>query len=375
MGRTNFGRFGRPLKTIALYEDWRDEVMELSEAAEGGDQEAALLLEEASPDGKADFATFLFGTVRVAFYSGYEKAQFQWKRYAAKDDAVDFREKRIKGFNGMTGIGYVGDLGQRPGMRRSFRPEASILVDTYGAEYRISRQALRNDDTNQLLSRTPEDMGYAAGVFMQQTIVALITSNPTAPDGLPMYSSSRPTNGGVAGNASTAFLSEDSLLDGTVWLETQRDDDNRPIVVRAHCLVVQNNRMGAIARRILNSQVTGIRQEFSELSGPGQMAYGTNNPLADGGLLAGGVVIDNYFPDPHDWYLFADPEQQPAFTMSFLDGEEQPFIGMREPHIRSVMGPDMDPYSWDIRSLDFLTEFDFGAAPVETRGTYRAVVA
>jgi hypothetical protein len=374
MSRTDFGRFGRPLKTIALYEDWRDEVLELQEAAEGGDEEAGRELAEASPDGKADFATFLYGNVRVAFYTGYERAEMQWKRYAGKDEAVDFREKRIKGFNGMQGIGYVGDLGDRPGMRRSFRPEASIMVDTYGGEYKITRQALRNDDTNQLLSRTPGDMGYAAGIFIQQTIVALIVSNPTAPDGLPTYSTSRPTNGGVAGNASTAFLSEDSLLDGVVWMQTQRDDDNRPIVVKANLLVVQNDRMAAIARRSLNSQVTGIREELSGL-GAGAMGVGTNNPLAEGGMLPGGVVVDNFFPDPHDWYLFADPDQLPAFTMSFLDGEETPFVGMREPHIRSVNGSMMDPYSWDLRSLDFITEFDFGAAPVETRATYRSVVA
>lgn len=374
MSRTTFGRFGRPLKTIALYEDWRDDVLDLQEAADGGDEEAARELLEASPDGKADFAYFLFGNVRVAFYTGYQRAEMQWKRYAAKDNAVDFREKRIKGFNGMQGIGYVGDLGQRPGMRRSFRPEASIMVDTYGGEYSISRQALRNDDTNQLLSRSPDDMGYAAGVFIQQAIVALIVANPTAPDGLPMYSASRPTNGGVTGNTATAYLSEDSLLDGTVWMGTQRDDDNRPIVVKANVLVVQNERIAAVARRVLNSQVTGIREELSGMSA-GQMGVGTDNPLASAGLLPGGVVVDNFFPDPHDWYLFADPAQLPAFTASFLDGEEVPFVGMREPHIRSVNGSEMDPYSWDFRTLDFITEFDFGAAPVETRATYRSVVA
>jgi hypothetical protein len=217
-------------------------------------------------------------------------------------------------------------------------------------------------------------MGYSAGVFIQQAVIALIVANPTAPDGNPVYSSSRPTNGGVVGNSATAALSEDSLLDGIVWLQTQRDDLNRPIVSKASVLVVQNDRMAAIARRILNSQITGIRTDTTDMAA-GQMAAGNVNPLADSGLLPGGVVVDNFLPDPNDWYLFADPSQIPAFTISFLDGDETPFLGMRNPEIRSIVGPDSDPYSWDLRALEYITEFDFGSAPVDPRGTYRSVVA
>jgi len=382
MARRGYGQWGKPLRIFDMYEDWRDTCIELQEAGVTldtpdlePDSKLALELLEASPDSRADFASFLYGTVRIAFYTGYQRASFQWRRYAAKDSAQDFREKRIKGFAGMSGIGYVGELGTRPGMRWAFRPEASVMVDTYGADYSITRQAIRNDDTNQILSRTPDEMGYAAGVFIQQAVVSLIVSNPTAPDGTAMFSSSRATNAGVVGNSATAFLSEDSLLDGIVYLQTQRDDLNRPIVVKADTLVVQNDRMAAIARRILNSQITGLRTADASGIATGQMAPGVNNPLSDAGLLPGGVVVDNFLPDPHDWYLFADPNTIPGFTIAFLDGEETPFLGMREPQIRGIVGPDTDPYSWDFRTLDYMTEFDFGSAPVDPRGVYRSLVA
>lgn len=352
MNRT-YGVFGKPIRLIEAYIDWRDD-RQLQEA-----------------DTRADFAEFLAGPIRRSMYQGYSRVQPQYRRYARVENAQDFREMRITGLNALRGIGYVGEHGEYPEMQRTDRPSATIAVDTYGGNYKITRHLIRNDDTNELLNRVPSDMGLDAGRFVAETLVAHVVSNPTAPDGDPMFEASP-----GRGNQVTAALSEDSLADAVSFMEGQTDDDGHPILIRARTLVVKSARMQLIANRILNSQETGTNLSYSSpAAGTGSNVFdkGTLNPL-QGILPADGVVRDPFFLDPNDWYLFSDPSDVPGFAIAFLDGQEAPFVGLKNPMVRNALGPGEDPYEYEIDTIDFKVRLDFGVAPVDPRGVYRAVV-
>lgn len=347
----DWGVFGKPIRLLEAYVSWRDD-RQLQEA-----------------DSRADFAEFLAGPIRRSMYQGYSRVQPQYRRYARVEAAADFRATRIHGLNALRGIAYVGDHGEYPEMRRTDRPSASVAVDTYGGLYRITRQLIRNDDTNELLNRIPTDMGQEAGRFVAEALVAHITGNPNAPDGNPMFSSGR-------GNQVTTALSEDALASAISFMEGQTDDDGFPILVRARTLVVGNARQQLIANRILNSQLTGTTATVTMAAGAGTDIFdkGNLNPLA--GILPGDAVIrDPFFQDDTDWYLFADPADVPGFVIAFLDGQEAPFVGLKNPLIRNALGPGEDPYEYEIDTLDFKVRLDFGVAPVDPRGVFRAVVA
>lgn len=345
-----WGDFGGPLRLIEAYKEWRD-----------------LRLEEA--DSKADFATFLYGPVRQALWHGYERVQPEYRRYARVENAPDFRERRLRGLTALSGIGYVGDHGEYPEMSRGERPAVSLVVDTYGGVYAITRQAIRNDDTGQLLNDNPRDMGWAAGVFVVEALISLIESNPTAPDGNPFFSSGR-------GNQTTLALSEDALADAISFMEGQEDDSGFPIVIRARTLAVKTARLQAIARRILGSQESAATATYTGAAGAGTNVFdkGTLNPL-EGVLPADAVVRDPFLNDANDWYLFADPDLVPAFAVGFLDGREEPFVGLKNPEVRNALGPGEDPYTFELDSVDFKVRLDFGVAPVDPRAAYRGVVA
>jgi hypothetical protein len=337
------------VRLLEAYKEWRD-----------------LRVEEA--DSKADFPSFLMGPVTQSLWHGYSRAQSQYRRYTRVENVSDFRERRLRGLNGLSGIGYVGDHGEYPGMRRTERPPAVLVIDTYGGVYGITRQAIRNDDTNELLNRNPADMGYAAGLFVLETIVALIESNPTAPDGSPFFGAGR-------GNDVVTALSEDSMAVAIGAMEDQLDDDNRRIHVTPAALVVKNARMQLIANRILNSQFTGANINYTGAAGVGTDVFdkGTINPLA-GILPNDGVIRDPFFSDSNNWYMFASPGDIPAFAVGFLDGREEPFVGLKDPMVRAALGAGTDPYTYELDSVDFKVRFDFGVAPVDPRGAYRSVV-
>jgi len=367
MRRLDHGRWGGPVELFDIYEAWRDEKLACQES--GFDPATGAALLEASPDSKADFASFLWEPVQHNFYSAYEMVASQWSKYVGITDVSSFDEVRIKGINGLTGIGYVGELGEYPGARRSFRPEAALVVDTYGTTYAMTRKLLRSQGADKLVQRNPQDLGVEASQFVTQLIVSMIVANPNAPDGVAMYHASR-------GNTVVAVLSEDAVVDAAVWLRTRRDPDNRPIVVSLRTAVVQNDRQALRLRQIVNSQLVGHTQNDPLDT---KFTRGTMNPIADAGIIpSDGIIIDQFFPDANDVYFFADPDRLPAFTAGFLDGKREPMIGMADAtvmHLSNSNGNGHDPYSFEADTIDYKVRLDVGVSAVDPLGTYRITPA
>jgi hypothetical protein len=371
-GRMDFGRWGGRVELFDFFHAWRQERLAIIEAGinpRTGQPIEDLQVFEASPDAKADFATFLWEPVTGNFYGGYERVESQWSRFVGIESVSSFDEVRIKGANGLTGIGYVGELGEYPGLRRTFRPEAAIVVDTYGGVYSMTRKLLRSRGVEQLVARTPGDMGEEMADFISKLIIGLILANPDAPDGLPMYSTAR-------GNSVAVPLSEDSFVDAAVWLRTRKDPDGRSIRTQMRSAVVQNDRWALRLRQIVDSQLAGHVQNDPAT---GSMTRGTSNPIAGSGILpADGVLIEPDFPDANDVHFFSDPDRLPAFIAAFLDGQRQPMIGMADPtvmHLSNSNASGQDMYSYEGDTVDYKTRHDVGATAVEPLGTYRLTPA
>jgi hypothetical protein len=368
MGR--YGIWGKRIELFDAWEDWAEKQQArldaLQEAAADGDAEAAAVLEEA--DTRFDFPNFLFGPVSTSMWGGYSQVAPQYRRYARLENMPDLRERRLRGLNAVRGMAYVGENGEYVEGRRSERPSAALLVDKYGFVYKITMEAIINDETGELLNRIPGEMGRDASTFVATTLVALIESNPLAPDGAAFFNATR-------GNQTTAALSEDSLADGITFMDTLVDDSGYPITIRAASLIVRNTRLQMVAARILNSTQTGVNVTYTGAAGAGTNVFdkGTINPL-NGILPADGVVKEVFFTDSNDWYLFADPADVPGFALGFLNGNEQPFVGLKEPQVRAAMGPGVDPYTFEFDTIDFKVRHFFGVAAVDPRAAYKGIV-
>ena len=305
-------------------------------------------------------------------WQGYTRIEPMYRRYSRVENMPDFRPRLIYGLNALKGFGYVGDHGEYPGMRRTERGGPALVIDTYGGVYSITRQAIINDDSGELLNRNPSEMGYAAGNFVAEALVTLVESNPVAYDGKNFFDATR-----TPPNLGSAPLSEDALADAITGMETQFDDSGYRIQIRAAILLVKSARQEMVARRIINSTVTGATVNYTGgTKGIGADFFdkGTLNPLQ--GILSGDAIVrEAFLTDVTDWYLFAQPSDVPAYAIGFLNGSEQPFVGLKDPQVRNAMGPGMDPYTFELDSVDFKVRHDFGVAAVDPRGAYKSVVA
>lgn len=307
---------------------------------------------------KMDFATWLYGYVATAFFGAYEKVESQWRLWAGVRELRDFNELRIKAKNRLVGFGYVGDHAHRPGMRRSYRPDASIFIDTYGAMHEVTRQAIINQDTDQVMKDDPEDMGTAAAEYLIRALVALVTSNPTAPDGQPFYAA-----GGTRNNLVTVEVSAASLMAAWTAFQTRVDVTNQPIRINPRRLVVQNRTIASIAWREINSQ-----QAVGIINDPANSAFprGDRNPVAALPWPSDFVVEEPYLPDFNDAYMFADPERFPAFIVGFLRGQnQQPSLWQNAPERRPITaGGATDPYQLRISKITYEVDWDLGLSAV-----------
>lgn len=373
--RLDFGRWGGPIETFDVYEDWRDERVALIEAGVNprtGQPIGDMAIFEASPDSKADFATFMWEPVQANFYAGYDYVESMYRRYVGIEAVNSFDEVRIKGINGLTGIGYVGELGNYPGMRRTFRPDAAVVVDTYGGDYAMTRKLLRSNGIDKIVQRNPNDLGQAMADFITRLIIALIVANPNAPDGSPMYSSGR-------GNLVVGSVTEDSVVDAAVWLRTRVDPDNRPIRSQIRTAAVQNDRVALKLRQIINSQVVQYLGVSTTPTAPDAMGRGTSNPIANSDIVpADGIAIDPWLPDANNVIFFADPDRLAAFIVAYLDGQEQPFLGMADAtvmHLSNSNGSGHDPYSFQGDKIEYKLRHDVGVTAVEPLATYEIAPA
>jgi hypothetical protein len=103
-----------------------------------------------------------------------------------------------------------------------------------------------------------------------------------------------------------------------------------------------------------------------------------NGTVVDTNLVRGlfsNIVIEPFFTDANNYYVLADPTGQLSpIAFITLNGQTTPFVGLRDPGVRAVLGGN-DPYSFDFDEIKYKIRHDFNFKPVEWRGIIGAIVA
>jgi hypothetical protein len=320
-------------------------------------ESGAALVEAAT---KIDFAHWMHGYVASAFYAAYERVESQWRLYAKLKEVDNFKEFRIKGKNRLRGFGYIGDHAHSPGMRRTYRPEASLFVDTHGAMHEATRHAIINGDADEILRDDPQDMGEAAAEFLAEAIIALMESNPNAPDGDPFFSTDR-------GNLVTTEISGATLMAAWTAFQTRRRDGS-PTRLTPRRIIVQNRTIASVILRDIQST-----NAAGQTTNPANMDFvrGTDNPVAKLPWPADFVVEEPFLNDFNNGIMIADPDRFPAWMVGMLRGNTQPQLWQSSPEMRAIGGGAPSPYQLRVRKITWEVEWDIGVAAVDPDNAYK----
>jgi len=355
-----YGQWGKHLELFEMYENWRGGRMEA--LAESGYD-----LQEAdgtgAPEGRADFPLFLQTIIRMRTRERFATTAAKWRSYVGIESAQDFREHRISQMNGILGMGPVGENGEYPRMRSSEEPGPPFAVGKHGGVYSVTMELIINDEVDRILSRNPRELGRTAAEYVSRIVVALIESNPNYIDGQPFFSVAR----GNEVQGTGAVVSETNLAQVLTNMKLRRMAGGIPFAVQPRRILTQNDLTKMVFSRILGSAETGATSNDTATT---VFDKGTQNPLY--GVLKGDAVIDEpWFNDPNDWIVLGDAADRPAFVVAFLRNQQEPFIGLKNPEVRSTLGGP-DPYTFDFDTIDYKVRLFVGVAVGEPFAAYRA---
>jgi phage head maturation protease len=284
-----------------------------------------------------DFPLLLQSTGNRMLVDAYKLAQSPLKTTIARASTIDdFRRKSRLKISDIDKLQKVGEGGEIKHTSRAETAEGYKL-ETYASQYRITRQALINDDLGAF-----SDFNRTAGRMAAETendlIFTLLTANsgvgPTLEEtGNALFHSA---HGNLAGTGTAIDVA--ALKAARLAMRQQKSMGGKSYINAVPKYLLVGPELETQAEQVLASLAAATVDEV--------------NPFA--GRLT--LLVEPRIEDA-SWYVFSDPGSVPTIEYSYLS--TQP-------------GPQMESEdSFDTLGTAFRVYLDFGCGVVDFRGAYR----
>jgi len=335
-------------KHVRLY----DAYIEAREQAETGELDA----QEAMST--SDFATYLSKFIRHTFLSRFEEVQGIWSQYTRQMDLEDFEDYTSSRFGRFVDIAEKAHNAEYDELAiREFNAE-TVRLKTWGNAFSVTRQLIISDRLNKI-AELPNLLAEAlARTMSKKAAVTALEANPVMFDGNALISAGHSNIVTTALAATIAGATNLQTLD--LLFDAQTDDEGYTIVLPGDRTLLIPTELRYVARALNENQTldNGTSLEANLVQG-----------------LFGSIIIEPFLTDANNYYVLADPTGQLSpIAFLTLNGQTTPFIGLRDPGVRAVLGGN-DPYSFDFDEIKYKIRHDFNFKPVEWRGIVGALVA
>jgi len=284
----------------------------------------------------SDYPNLLSNLANKALMAGYAEAPKRWRSLAKVGSASDYKPNtriQLGTFNELKSLGDGGayTYGVMPAERAE-----TVQVGTKGLAIGYSRQMIINDDLNGLVNLA-SGMGRAAARQIEIDFFTLFNSNPTMGDGVALWATAR---GNYTTSSGTA-LSLTSLKVADAIFDKLTDLSGNYIALEGGLLVVPSE-LKLLAREILQS-VTDWTGSNSRKKNVLENAYEVvDSPYLSKTSISGSATA---------WYLLPRVNEAPAFEVTFLDGN-------MEPYLETAQEFDVDGFKTKVR-------YDYGVGAID----------
>lgn len=284
----------------------------------------------------SDFGNILLDVAHKSLLAGWAASEETFQLWTKKGDLSDFKVSHRVGLNDISALPQVREGAEYKYGTTSDRGEP-IALATYGKLFSITRQAIINDDLNQLTG-IPEKMGRAAKSTIGDLVYKVLTSNPKLSDGVALFHADH-------NNLSTGAISITSLDAARQLMRTQKDSESKhSLNIRPAFLLVPTALETLASQTIRSSSVKGADANS-----------GVNNPLQNFADIVGEPRLDD--ADKAVWYL-ASAQGTDTIEVAYLNGVDTPYLDQME-------GFTSDGIVNKVR-------IDAGVAPLDYRGLVKS---
>lgn len=284
-----------------------------------------------------DFPILLEGVNRHVLLAAYNNTPDIWSKVAAIGAVSDFREWSRARWGSITVLDSLSESGEYKIKQLDDASAEKVKVSTKGNIINISREMIINDDLN-AFARLASMLGRAAMRSIEVAFFSLLKQNnghgPTMADGSPLFHANHKNliASGDGGGPNVTQVAKVLEL-----MAAQTDPKNVEEILDLVPAIFLGPKGLA-----LDAKVTNDSQYDPDTANKLQRANKSRGAFGD--IVGTGRLTG--LP----WYSFADPNLEPVFEVSFLNGNKTPYL-------ESDMPFNMDGLQWKVRH-------DFGVAAI-----------
>nr|WP_290557417.1 MULTISPECIES: ClpP-like prohead protease/major capsid protein fusion protein [unclassified Leclercia] len=278
----------------------------------------------------SDYGNILLDVANKALLQGWDEAAETFELWTKKGQLSDFKTAHRVGMGGFPSLRQVREGAEYKYITTQDKGE-TIALATYGEIFSITRQAIINDDLNQLTD-VPMKMGRAAKATIGDLVYAVLTGNGKLSDGKALFHADH-------ANLSAGAISVDSLDKARQNMRKQKEGE-RALNIRPAYMLVPVGLETLASQTIKSASVKGA-----------DINAGVVNPLQNFAEVIAEARLDD--ADPAAWYLAA-AQGTDTIEVAYLNGIDAPYIDQQE-------GFTTDGVATKVR-------IDAGVAPLDYRG-------
>lgn len=297
----------------------------------------------------SDFANLLVNTANKALLKGWEQAPETWSLWTRRGQVPDFKSATRTGLSGFSSLAVVPEDGEIAYGKFTDRKE-TIQAVSYAKKFRLSYQAIKNDDLN-AFTEIPRGMGRAAQRVIGDIVYALLDgTGPTLnQDSTALWDTSTHKNYVAAATAPTVT----TLNTAEAAMAKQTDPNHGKALNISPRYLIVPVALKATAVELMSSEYVPDASPGST-SGKNTM---TRNVWRDRLEIVCDPRLDGQTNGTAAWYLAADPNIFDTIEVAFVDGIAEPYL--------------QEEAEWDTRGMEWVVGVDFGVAALDYRGLHK----
>jgi HK97 family phage prohead protease len=290
--------------------------------------------------GTSDFANLLENIANKAVLAGWGTAPETWDRWCRTGSLPDFRSASRTGLSEFSDLEIVYENGEYKAGSVSDVKEP-IQLTTYGKMFHISRQAIINDDLDQL-SRMPMKMGRAANRKVGDLAYAVLTDNATLnQDSTDLFHAN---HSNYIASGSGAAPSVTTIEAARTAMGTQTDPSGTATLNYEPAYLLVPKAL----------QSTGNVLASAQYDPAGTAGTLTPNTVQGTFSVVADARLDTFLAT--GWYMAGDPMLTDTVEVAFLNGMTEPYMEQKDP--------------WDKDGVSYKVRIDAGAAALDFRALY-----
>ncbi|EHK3917205.1 Clp protease ClpP [Salmonella enterica subsp. enterica serovar Poona] len=294
----------------------------------------------------SDFAEILGGGAELSALKGWQNSGETFQAWTKKGHLSNFREAKRVGLNGFSGLDKVPE-GAEYKYITTGDSGVPIALATYGNIFTVTRQAIINDDLQQLTT-IPWAMGRAAARTVGNLVYLALTGNGNFTDGKPLFHADH--HNLIKGDMNAGGLDE-----ARKTMRLQKDANGDAINVSPAFIIVPAALESAARRSLLSSSTLAEIGKNSDGSAIINQNPGIINVVKDMGEIIVEPRLDKV--NSREWYVSA-AQGTDTIEVAYLDGVDTPYLESQE-------GFTVDGIAWKVR-------IDAGVAALDYRGMVKA---